>query len=490
MPVKLLRKAIPIAASVATVALRVPPVDVIITAHNYGQFLRECLDSVLCQESLASVVVVDDASDDGTAEIVDSYASQGVQYRRIEAHDVCSARYTGLHCGDAPFVLFLDADNKLAPGYLREAAKQLAVNERVGIVACDLQCFGAEEHLVRLAERYSAAALRRQNCLDTGAVCRRTALIQSRAIRPHTGQNMLTAEDWVMWRRLLDSGAWQVAANSIPLLYRRHGPCLSLTRMAKIHNSARPWYDDYGLAHEEVTIFTTYSNRLTKDPMLWARRLQWLQQQTWPALQTRLVVANTSWRALSVSDLGLDSLSHFAGVSVYRHDVGTCGLEDVNRRNVVVEKEVQHAVAAIYNRMFREVNTDFVMVFEDDVFPDEFDIIERLLSSFDWRTYAVSGAYRQRYTDAWSSYDRDRLLSPAHLHKERGEGVQVVGGTGFGCLMLRKSQCEGDVFVACEGASRYYDVNWFHTKLVEQPDRVCKLDWSIVCDHVGERFFA
>lgn len=459
-------------------------VDVVVTCHNYGRFLSECLDSALAQRDVRySIVVVDDASGDNTPQIADRYASRGVKYIRIEARNSSIARKVGVESGSAPLVMFLDADNKLETGYLASAAAIMSADSSVGIVACDLQMFGNESRLWKIANTYTPDGFRRQNTIDAGSVVRRQALEQAGALSKPTAA---VADDWSIFRKVLDSAAWKVTANPIPLLYRKHGQNQMSLRMSRISHSARPHFDDAGLDNQVVTIFTTYSGRVRKNVDLWRRRLEWLQRQTWPRHQTRLLIANTSHQRITSADIGLEALK-LAGMGWYDHPVGTPGLEDINRRSKPIEDAVQTACASIYNRMLKEVSTDYVLILEDDVFPHDADVIERLLSSVDNRTYAVAGCYRQRYQDSWSTYDRDTILAPAHLHRKRGEGVQIVGGAGMGCLLLSTQQVSGSVFVANEPPSKYFDVAWYADMLKRKPHLVCKVDWSLECDHVGDR---
>ncbi|HDI13154.1 MAG TPA: glycosyltransferase family 2 protein, partial [Hadesarchaea archaeon] len=51
-----------------------PKVSIIITAHNYGKYLEQCLESALNQNyDDYEVIVVNDGSTDNTAEILRKY---------------------------------------------------------------------------------------------------------------------------------------------------------------------------------------------------------------------------------------------------------------------------------------------------------------------------------------------------------------------------------------------------------------------------------
>lgn len=51
-------------------------VDLVMTAYNSAGFIERALDSVLRQTVRPHVIIVDDASTDGTAERVESYAER------------------------------------------------------------------------------------------------------------------------------------------------------------------------------------------------------------------------------------------------------------------------------------------------------------------------------------------------------------------------------------------------------------------------------
>jgi hypothetical protein len=113
---------------------------------------------------------------------------------------------------------------------------------------------------------------------------------------------------------------------------------------------------------------------------------------------------------------------------------------------------------------------------EDDVLPPV-DAVERLLRSFDADTVSVSGAYRSRYQAGYVAWDKQtRVLT------EPRDGVQVVGGTGFGCVLLRSSVFKATV-LHHGGKNGDFDPNLFED--IAGQGWVVKLDWSVRCDHAG-----
>lgn len=91
-------------------------VVVIIPCYNSAAFLNDALDSVLQQtHPVSTVIVVDDASTDASVAIVDAYAAKGFPVRSVALtsnRGPATARNEGMAQSTAPFVTFLDADDR------------------------------------------------------------------------------------------------------------------------------------------------------------------------------------------------------------------------------------------------------------------------------------------------------------------------------------------------------------------------------------------
>jgi glycosyltransferase involved in cell wall biosynthesis len=113
-----------------------PPVDAIITCHNYGRYLGEAIESVLAQGySNLTVLVVDDGSTDDTAEVAARYAGRGVRYLHAPAGGAGQARNAGLRATSAPLVAFLDADDAWLPHRVAAGVAHLERHPEAALVA-------------------------------------------------------------------------------------------------------------------------------------------------------------------------------------------------------------------------------------------------------------------------------------------------------------------------------------------------------------------
>ena len=96
-----------------------PLVSVIIPAYDVAVCLDRCLDSVFAQDvAETQVIVVNDGSTDGTAEVATRYGDR-LLYLEQENQGQGAARNAGLRVARGDYVAFLDADDYWLPGFLR-----------------------------------------------------------------------------------------------------------------------------------------------------------------------------------------------------------------------------------------------------------------------------------------------------------------------------------------------------------------------------------
>ena len=87
--------------------------SVVIPVYNAGQTIERAIDSVLAQSLPAyEIIVVDDASNDNTREILESKYASGITYiQKINNTGSSVARNTGMDAATGDYITFLDADD-------------------------------------------------------------------------------------------------------------------------------------------------------------------------------------------------------------------------------------------------------------------------------------------------------------------------------------------------------------------------------------------
>jgi len=113
--------------------MTVPKVTVVVPTYNRAHMLATCLASIARQTyDDLEVVVVDDGSDDNTAEVVARFA--GVRYVRQENQGAPGAYNRGVAEAGGEYVMLVDSDDSICEDAVATEARVLDANPDVGLV--------------------------------------------------------------------------------------------------------------------------------------------------------------------------------------------------------------------------------------------------------------------------------------------------------------------------------------------------------------------
>lgn len=209
-------------------------INAIVTSHNYGRYLSQCLNSLLAQtERFNEIIVVDDASEDDTRSVAECYHHAGVKYLRGEWRHVGKARNAGYHA-TAPhqFALFVDADNWLDRDFNAHLLDAIQESDRYAAAYPNLRNHNeAADGTIERADinkyvfQVDAHQLHWRNAIDTCALVRRSAFEQVGGWSEDSHNVRLL--DWELWLRMARLG-WRFRFEpAAELNYRRHAAQMS-----------------------------------------------------------------------------------------------------------------------------------------------------------------------------------------------------------------------------------------------------------------------
>ena len=208
-----------------------PSISVIIPTYNRAAFLAEAVDSALAQREVeVEVIIVDDGSTDGTADVVvrrrEAWGAR-VIYLRQENAERCVARNHGLSRATGEFIAFLDSDDVWREEHaatciaaLRAHPEAVAAYSEYGLI--DASGNRIRERVAR--EIPAGQAWLRALCLKriilhpTEVVLRREQLGGGPLFDPE----IPGAEDWLLWVELADR-APIVPTGRATVWMRNHG---------------------------------------------------------------------------------------------------------------------------------------------------------------------------------------------------------------------------------------------------------------------------
>lgn len=223
--------------------LRRVRVSIVTPAFDVASFIGDAIASVRAQDHPAlELVVVDDGSRDGTAEAALRAAAGDPRVRLLRQANagVAAARNAGIAASGGEALLFLDADDWLAPGAVSRLAAALAAAP--GAVAAQGP-WAAVPESARPGSIPARLRLRRQpggdlldrllvrNLFVNGGhlLVRRDAFDAAGGFRP----GLSYGEDWECWIRLALLGPFAQAEGGDPLLFVRERAGSAYRRLAR-----------------------------------------------------------------------------------------------------------------------------------------------------------------------------------------------------------------------------------------------------------------
>lgn len=193
-----------------------PLVSVIIPCYNYAAYMAETIDSVLNQSyPNIEIILIDDGSTDHTAEVATCYAGR-VQYYYQSNRGLSAARNAGFEYASGNYVVYIDADDKLAPDYISETMRVASVHPDAAFVYTQQQYFEASHDITRFPA-YNVQTLKQRNYIPA------CTLIRADVLRRFRYDTRFTSwEDWDFYLTLAEAGLHGVRLDRPLVLYRKH----------------------------------------------------------------------------------------------------------------------------------------------------------------------------------------------------------------------------------------------------------------------------
>lgn len=117
-------------------------VSVIVPVYNVAPYLREALDSVVNQTYKdLEIIIVDDGSTDGSADICEEYADSDARIKLIKQPNkgLSGARNTGLEIATGDLVAFVDSDDSISPLFVELlVSAMISSDSPIGVCRCSI----------------------------------------------------------------------------------------------------------------------------------------------------------------------------------------------------------------------------------------------------------------------------------------------------------------------------------------------------------------
>jgi glycosyltransferase involved in cell wall biosynthesis len=254
-------------------------VSVVIPAWRCADYVEAAIRSVRAQTvEPAELIVVDDASGDGTAEAARSLGATVIE--RDSNAGVGQTRNDGIEAASGEWIALLDCDDEWLPHHLEtlwEARSSHVLVSAAAATTTDGRALGWARRRPRLLDSPAKAVLPEPVIRTSGVMFRREDALAVGGFRPEQKR----AQDLDLWLRLLERGTG-VALPVVTSLYRVHPDQASADRPTG-------W-------QAQRDILASYADRPWCTPLVRTRRDAAI---TWDESRWRAARNPGNWRVLT-----------------------------------------------------------------------------------------------------------------------------------------------------------------------------------------------
>lgn len=198
-----------------------PKVSIIITNYNYGQYLKQALESALAQDySSIEVIVVDDGSTDNSAQVLQPYLKR-IAYIGQPNSGVVAARNNGAAQSSGDYIIFLDADDYLPSNFVSQAIKTATSNSSTHFVYSDMEIVGSTSYR-QVSHQWNSRLLLISNYIGLTTLIHKAAFDSIGGFKQDLNRTR-SYEDWDLWLTLSDHGFKGQYDPQLFFYYRKEG---------------------------------------------------------------------------------------------------------------------------------------------------------------------------------------------------------------------------------------------------------------------------
>lgn len=228
--------------------------SVVIAVYNVGPFLRETIDSVLCQDigfrENVQLILVDDGSKDDSGSICDEYQEQypdNIIVIHKKNGGVSSARNEGIKRAEGEYINFLDGDDRFSEEVLSSVYEHFKLwEDEVDLVTIPLVFFDGKtgEHLLNTKFSQGSRVIHVKQIFDQPLLFINASFIKNSVIKKFSfDQRLSQAEDAKMVMQILLNNMCYGVVKEATYWYRKR----SSGELSALQQSRKKitWYTNY-----------------------------------------------------------------------------------------------------------------------------------------------------------------------------------------------------------------------------------------------------
>ena len=262
-----------------------PLVSVLMPVYKTAPYLREAMDSMLCQTFKDfELIVLNDCSPDNAEKILDAYDDPRIiRYKGEKNVGLSNVLNVGIGMARGKYIARMDSDDISLPQRLQVQIDYLDKHTDVDLVSVGMQLFGARETTwirEQNVEKVKIEALFHSPVLHASSVWRKDSFEQY-GLRFR--QEMVPSEDYDLWTRSLVKGLKLINLPDVLYKYRIH--------------DAQATFQTDKTAEKDRQVLTNYLHLAL--PSLSEKNNEAFPKKLWPVFFANLRDGFFDWRLLA-----------------------------------------------------------------------------------------------------------------------------------------------------------------------------------------------
>lgn len=212
----------------------IPLISVHVITYNQAHFIHETLQSILAQDyKNIEIIVADDGSTDGTANIIREYSNQypGKIIPLLDGSNlgITGNSNRGLQACKGKYIAFIGGDDLFLPSKISTQVRYMEANPNCTLSYHDLDVFQSETgKTIRKFNSGNGSQYPHQGGVETlikyGCYCGGCSVMVRRSSTPSHGfdPHVFVASDWLFWIETVIDGGKTGYIPEVLARYRRH----------------------------------------------------------------------------------------------------------------------------------------------------------------------------------------------------------------------------------------------------------------------------
>lgn len=213
--------------------IKKPAVTILMPVYNGEKYLKEAIDSILCQTFTDFIfLIIDDGSTDNSFNIIKSYKDERIKLLINEKNlGLSKTLNIGIESSDSKYIARMDHDDISAPSRIEEQVKFMEAHPEIGMCGTWMMSFGAKSRTY-LKKFPTKNVDIKAMLLFHNPIAHPTVMIKKNILEKHNLRYDDGLEDYDLWERM---SMFTDMANIPKVLhyYRLHQDQLSRTYQAK-----------------------------------------------------------------------------------------------------------------------------------------------------------------------------------------------------------------------------------------------------------------